>query len=411
MWAVKELVTNKDAIEAELRQRDPTVSLDSIVGFYDSRRTIQKRLDAVHGNIKSLAKDARHDEVARATIRSLREQERSITAELSAVADELTNALLYLPNRLQPDVPRSPNKEDKDIIHIYGAAPHLPIDALDHIALGRKHSLLDFDRAAKIAGSGFPLYRGVGARLEWGLINFMLERAQRNGFEFMLLPLFNSTESLTASGNLPRFADELYSTEDGWHAIPTAEVPITNLYRGEILDVAELPLRVVSYSPCFRREAGGHGKLARGLMRMHQFNKVETYSFCSPEQAKDEHQNLVRNGESILEDLGLHYRLANLPSSDLAQQSSQTFDIEVWLPKAEMFSEVSSASNCTDFQARRANIRFRGHQENQFVHTLNCSALATPRVMIALLETYQQLDGSIVIPDVLRPYVGVNRIE
>jgi seryl-tRNA synthetase len=411
MRDVKQLLENRIATEAELKERDPAITLDAIALLYEARKTIQTTYDTKRAELKQLSLTAQADPQVRDTARALRAESQAIASQLEEATSKLNEALLHLPNTLQPDVPRSQHKDDKVIVHVFGKPPQLHQGAQDHIELGKRHSILDFERASKIAGSGFPLYRGAGAKLEWGLINFMIDRAIANGFEFMMLPLLNNSTSLTASGNLPRFAEELYSTADGWHAIPTAEVPLTNFYRDETLDTKSLPIRIASYSPCFRREAGGHGKLARGLMRMHQFNKVETYSFCEPQQARREHEELVRNGESILESLGLHYRLANLPSSDLASQSSQTFDIEVWLPKAAMYSEVSSASNCTDFQARRANIKMKGGRKSGYVHTLNCSALATPRVMIALLETYQRPDGSIDVPQVLQPYVGIDRIE
>jgi seryl-tRNA synthetase len=369
---------------------------------YDS---IRSRINESDNEIKSLPKPSEEFETRRAEMRKMRESSNALGTRLSELEMEVRTELLGLPNFISDEVPISQNKEDKQIVRTYLEPPSFGFAIKDHVELGESLGILDFKRGTKIAGPGFPIYAGKGAILEWGLINFFIDSARQSGFNFVLLPLLNNTESLVATGNLPKFAEEIYSCKrDELHLIPTAETPITNIYRGEVLDSTDLPLRIASYSPCFRREAGAAGKRTRGLMRLHQFNKLETYAICLPEQATTEHRRLIQNGESILEKLGLHYRLANLPSCDLANQSSQTFDIEIWLPHLKQYSEVSSASNCMDYQARRANLRFKEGNRKGFPHTLNCSALATPRVMIALMESNQTSDGHIIVPEVLRRY-------
>ncbi len=401
-----------------LRQRDPSISLDAVTSFEFERIRLQRQYDdsrrQINENSKKMSKlDRSTDEFSalRQAGKELNGKSASIKTSLDDITNKLRSALLELPNVILPEVPISQDKEDKQIVRVYGSKPEFYFSPVDHVTLGEKLGILDFKRGAKIAESGFPIYVGKGAILEWALINFMIDTARASVFQFVLLPFLNNTTSLVTTGNLPKFADELYTCKrDELHLIPTAETPLTNLYRDETLAGDTLPVRLASYSPCFRREAGAAGKMTRGLMRIHQFNKLETYSFCLPEQAKEEHERLIKNAESLLEKLGLHYRLANLPSCDLAQQSSQTFDIEVWLPYLGQYSEVSSASNCQDYQARRANIKYKTPKSGGFVTTLNCSALATPRVMISLLESNQTSDGHIIIPEVLKKYTDFDRI-
>lgn len=412
------ITQDKGTVEANLRQRDPSISLDHVIELEKQRAAMQRDYDSLRQQINTrgkeiakMPKDSPQFLTSKNEMRAVSDRATQLGDELGRVRGELETELLALPNMVRQGVPISDRKEDKEIVHAWGEKPAFDYKPLDHVALGERLGILDFERGVKIAESGFPVYVGKGALLEWALINHMVRNAVSHGFNFMLLPLLNNTKSLMTTGNLPKFAEELYSCQrDDLHLIPTAETPITNFHRDETLPADSLPVRIASYSPCFRREAGSHGKLARGLMRLHQFNKLESYSICLPEQTQEEHKMLIENGERILKDLGLHFRLANLPSCDLAQQSSQTFDIEIWLPCLGQYSEVSSASNCGDYQARRANIRFKGDQGRGFAYTLNCSALATPRVMIALLESNQTPDGHVVVPEVLRRDTGFDVI-
>lgn len=418
MIDIKTIAQNPERIQNLLQRRDPNIDLSEILRLYSQKREAQRvyesqlsLLNGVSKDISKLEKDSPEFLSAIEDARGLREKIKPLVETFEFLSGTLDEKLLELPNIVLEAVPVSQRKEDKQIVHHWGEKPQFDYEILDHVALSEKHGLIDFKRGAKIAGSGFPLYRGKGAVLEWALINFMIDNAREAEFEFILPPILNNTQSLITTGNLPKFSEEIYSLQrDELHLIPTAETPITNLYRDEVLDGEDLPVRIAAYTPCFRREAGAAGKMTRGLMRLHQFNKLETYSICTPEQSHSEHRALIDNGERILKELGLHFRLANLPSCDLAQQSSQTYDIEIWLPKLRDYSEVSSASNCLDYQARRANIRYKDSSGKNFATTLNCSALATPRIMISLLESNQCEDGHIEIPKCLIKYTGFSKI-
>jgi len=418
MLDIHKIIASREDCEANLKKRDSNISLDALLQFETERKQLQRQYDEARTKINSASKQMSQTdkssaefETRRVEIRDMGNYADSLKTKLAEVEDKFRAELLILPNFISSEVPISPNKEDKQIVRTFGEKPIFDFPIQDHLTLGEKLNLFDFKRGTKIAEPGFPMYTGKGAFLEWSLINFFIDNARQSGFNFVILPILNNTESLITTGNLPKFAEEIYSCKrDNLHLIPTAETPITNIYRDEILDAKDLPVRIAAYTPCFRREAGASGKMTRGLMRLHQFNKLETYSICLPEQAKQEHERLIENGERILKQLNLHYRLANLPSCDLANQSSQTFDIEVWLPHLKQYSEVSSASNCLDYQSRRANIKFKNGNKKELTYTLNCSALATPRVMIALLESNQTQDGHVIIPESLRKYTQFDKI-
>jgi seryl-tRNA synthetase len=294
----------------------------------------------------------------------------------------------------------------------WGAPPQFAFTPRPHWELGERAGILDLPRAAKIAGARFSLYRGLGARLERGLANFFLDVHTRNGYTEYLPPFLVNTASLTGVGQLPKFAAEMFHLEgtDLW-LTPTAEVELTSLYRDETLDAALLPIKACAWTACFRSEAGAAGKDTRGILRQHQFQKVEMFKFARPEQSYDELESLVLDAESLLQQLGLHYRVVQLAAGDMGFASAKTYDLEVWLPAAATFREISSCSNCEAFQARRSGIRFRPKGgKSEFVHTLNGSGLAIGRTWLAIVENYQRADGSIDIPEVLRPYMGVGRI-
>jgi seryl-tRNA synthetase len=297
-----------------------------------------------------------------------------------------------------------------------GARPEFGFKPQPHWDVGEKLGILDFERAAKITGSRFTVYFGAGARLERALINFMLDlHTREGGFTEVLPPFIANAESLTGTGNLPKFKEDLFKLEGfDWYLIPTAEVPLTNIYRNEILDGAALPKRFVAYTPCFRSEAGSYGKDVRGLIRQHQFNKVEMMTFSRPEASFDELEHMTASAEEVLKRLGLHHRVVLLSTGDMGFASAKTYDLEVWMPGRDGFMEISSCSNCTDFQARRSGIRFRREPKGkpEFVHTLNGSGLAVGRTVSAILENCQQADGSVVMPEALRPYMdGLERIS
>jgi seryl-tRNA synthetase len=321
----------------------------------------------------------------------------------------LNSILHIIPNLPHASVPAGRDENDNVEVRRWGTPPKFDFAPLDHVDLGSRLGILDLDRAAKIAGARFSLLSGAGARLERALIHFMLEvHTREHGYREVLPPFIANAVSLFGTGNLPKFAQDLFKLEGtDYYLIPTAEVPVTNLYQGEVLDGATLPQKFVAYTPCFRSEAGSYGKDTRGLIRQHQFNKVELVKFAHPASSYEELESLTHDAEVILQRLGLHYRVVVLSTADMGFSSAKTYDIEVWLPSQNRFREISSCSNFEAFQARRANIRFKDSDgKRSFVHTLNGSGLAIGRTWLAIVENYQQRDGSVLIPEVLRDYMG-----
>lgn len=340
----------------------------------------------------------------KAQLGELEPQERAFKAEIEAI-------LLSLPNLPSETTPAGKDESENVEVRRWGDE-YLPPDSASlkpHWEIGEALGIFNFERSVKIAQSRFVTLLGLGAALERALFTFMLDRHTQHGYTEVMPPYLINTASLTASGQLPKFAEESFrcANDDLWLS-PTAEVPVTNLHRDEILSAEELPLHYCAYTPCFRREAGSYGRDTRGLIRLHQFNKVEMYKFVRPETSEAEHQNLVRDAEAILQALKLPYRVIELCTGDLGFSANKTYDLEVWLPSSETYREISSCSNCGDFQARRANIRFKEARQKgtQFVHTLNGSGLAIGRTMAAVLENYQQPDGTVKVPEVLRPYLN-----
>ncbi|MBV8205345.1 MAG: serine--tRNA ligase, partial [Acidobacteria bacterium] len=296
----------------------------------------------------------------------------------------------------------------------WGSPPEFDFEPRPHWELGEQLGILDLPRATKLSGARFALYWDAGAKLERALANFMLDlHTREHGYTEVLPPYMVNSASLVGTGQLPKFADDLFKCEnrDLW-LIPTAEVPVTNIFRDEVIDAARLPISLTAYTPCFRSEAGSYGKDVRGIIRQHQFQKVELVKFTCPEQSGAEHEKLTANAEAVLQRLGLHYRVVTLCTGDMGAASARTYDLEVWLPGQQLFREISSCSNFESYQARRANIRYRpeGKKSSEFVHTLNGSALAVGRTWVAILENYQQKDGSVTVPEALRPYLGLDRI-
>ncbi len=335
-----------------------------------------------------------------------------ITADLDA---QLKNILINLPNIPHGSVPVGADETMNVEIRDWGEKPNFGFTPKSHLELGTQLGMFDFQRGAKISGSGFPLYMNAGARLERALINFMLDHHHSEyGYTEVFPPFVANKSAMTTTGQLPKFAEDMYwSQTDELYLIPTAEVPVTNIHRDEILPEDDLPKYYSAYSACFRREAGSYGKDTRGFLRLHQFNKVELVKFVTPESSYDELESLTAQAESILQVLGLHYRVVELCTGDLSFASAKCYDLEVWAPGEKKWLEVSSCSNFESFQARRGNIRYRRNSDNKvdFVHTLNGSGVATPRLLVALLETYQNADGSILIPEPLQPYLGLKEIR
>ncbi|MBM3858689.1 MAG: serine--tRNA ligase [Verrucomicrobia bacterium] len=333
----------------------------------------------------------------------------ALDQEIAAVEAQLQGTLLVIPNLPHESVTDGKDSSDNPIVRTWGEKPQLAFAPKPHWEIGEKLGILDFPRATKISGSGFILYKGAGARLERALINCLLDlHTTQHGYTEVFPPFLINRQSMIGTGQLPKFEEDMYRLrDDELYLAPTAEVPVSNIHREEILREEQLPIYYCAYTPCFRREAGAAGKETRGMIRVHQFDKVEMIKFCKPEASYDELEKMVANAEKVLQLLGLHYRVVLLCTGDMGFSSAKTYDIEVWAPGQNAYLEVSSCSNCEDFQARRANVKFKGVDgKNRFVHMLNGSGTALARLYVALLETYQQADGTVKLPDILKPYLG-----
>ena len=416
MLDIKFVRSNIDKVMEMLNQRGYDLDLSGFKALDEKRRSILTNLEqfrnqrnTVSDTIASMRKSGEDTNTLISDMKDLSKKIKDIEADIPAVEGELNKLLMVIPNLPHKSVVFGKSSNDNPVLREWGDIKDFDFEPLQHWEIGERLNILDFSRAAKIARSRFSLQKGLGARLERALINFMLDiHIKYHNYKEILPPFLVNTDSMTGTGQLPKFSDDLFKVE-GWDLflIPTAEVPVTNIHRNEILSSDELPIKYVSYTPCFRSEAGSYGKDTRGLVRQHQFNKVELVKFCLPEDSDRELELLTEDAEEILQRLELPYRVVSLCTGDLGFSSAKTYDIEVWLPGQRLFREISSCSTFTDFQARRANIRFRRKKGkgNEFVHTLNGSGLAVGRTLVALLENYQQADGSVVIPEELRPYM------
>ena len=420
MLDIKLIRTDPEAVKAGIARRGESTSpIDEAVELDRRLRAIGTERDDVRAEVKTISqtvgrlhKEGRADDAAalQAESRALGEREKALDEEADELADALRSVLLGLSNLPAPEAPDGLTEDDNVEVRVEGYDPGSYADhqRVPHWEVAEELGLLDVDRAVRMSGSMFVMYRGAGARLLRALVSFGLDR-NRDAFEEIRPPTVVRTETMIGTGHLPKFADDAYHLErDDLWAIPTAEVPLTSMVAGEILDEADLPLRLMAHTSCFRREAGSAGRDTRGLLRVHEFDKVELYAFCTPEQAADMHMEILSRAEGAIRDLGLAHRVLDLACGDISGAGARTFDIEVFAPGADRWLEVSSVSWCTDYQARRANIRYRpeGEKGTRFVHSLNGSGLAVPRVWAAIVETYRQADGSIRMPDVLVPYLG-----
>jgi seryl-tRNA synthetase len=416
---------NLDAVRAALGKRNmPSAALEDFAHADQERRRViaeSDRLNAERNSasreIGALMKEGKREEAdaRRQAVGELKDRISELDGKRDEAEARMRELLSTLPNIPHESVPVGQDESANVEVRRWGTKPEFDFEPKDHVDLGTALGILDLERATKIAGARFAILNGAGARLERALTNFMLElHTREHGYKETLPPFIVNRDALFGTGQLPKFAQDLFKLEDerGFYLIPTAEVPVTNYYASEILDASLLPMKFVAYTPCFRSEAGSYGKDTRGVIRQHQFEKVEVVKYSLPENSYDELESLTRDAERVLQLLGLHYRVVTLSTGDLGFSNAKTYDIEVWLPSQNAFREISSCSNYESFQARRANIRFRrGGGKPEFVHTLNGSALAVGRTWVAVLENFQQADGSIVIPEVLRPYMsGLDRI-
>ncbi len=411
---------NLEAVRAAMKARNfPPDALDHFAELDAERRRVNSEADAVNherntsskeiGALMQSGKKAEAEE-KKAAVTGLKERQAELEKRRDDADAAMRELLSGLPNLPAADVPIGADESANVEVRRWGTPREFDFEVKDHVDLGTNLGILDLERAAKVAGSRFAILNGKGARLERALINFMLDvHTREHGYSETQPPLIVNRDSLFGTGQLPKFEEDLFNLTDerGFSLIPTAEVPVTNYHRDEILDASSLPLKFVAYTPCFRSEAGSYGRDTRGLIRQHQFEKVELVKLCLPEESEKEHEELTANAEKILQLLGLPFRTVVLSTGDMGFSARKTYDIEVWLPSQQTYREISSCSNCGDFQARRMGTRFKraGGAKPEFVHTLNGSGLAVGRTWIAVLENYQQADGSITIPDVLRPYL------
>jgi len=423
MLEAKYIRDHLDEVRERLSSRGQTISLDQFVTIDGERRkTLQEweRLRSLQKKVSDeVSSKKREGENAAELISEMKKVSQELK-ELDGIVQEKEKAmqefLLIIPNLPHSSVPVGKDSSDNDEVRRWGEIPKFDFEPKPHWDIGEELGILDFKSGAKITGARFTLYWDLGAKLERALINFMLDlHTREHGYREVLPPFMVNRTTMTGTGQLPKFEEELFKVEGtDYFLIPTAEVPVTNIHQDEVLEEKNLPLYYTAYTPCFRKEAGSYGKDTRGLIRQHQFNKVELVKFTKPENSYNELEKLLSNAEEVLKRLRLPYRVVNLCTGDLGFSASKTYDIEVWLPGQDTFKEISSCSNFEDFQARRAKIRYRisGKSKTEYVHTLNGSGLAVGRTLVAILENYQQADGSVIIPEVLRAYVdGVERIE
>jgi seryl-tRNA synthetase len=416
MLDMKFIRENIEAVEAALKTRSADLSLGDFKNLDSERRRVLSSVEALKAQ-----KNSASEEIARtkdksqvadtiAAMKQLTAEIKEREEQLNTIQPALDALLMTIPNLPAHSTPVGRSEEDNQLVRDWGTPRQFDFTPLNHWDIAERLAIIDFERAAKLTGARFALYRGAGARLERALISFMLDmHTETHGYTEVLPPFMVNRDSMTGTGQLPKFEEDLFRLVDPeYFLIPTAEVPVTNIHRDEILKRDELPVRYTAHTPCFRREAGSYGKDTRGLIRQHQFNKVELVSFCHPEQSEEELERLTGHAEAILKALELPYRVMALCSGDIGFSACKTYDLEVWLPGQATYREISSCSSFGDFQARRAKIRFREDDQSkpEFLHTLNGSGLAVGRTVVAILENYQQADGSVTVPKVLRPYMG-----
>ena len=410
MLDLKFIRENTDLVRQAVANRQDTAPLDEILQLDSERRQKVLELEGLRHVRKEAARERKLAKEIAGEGRELRSKIRALEEEVRSLDKQLEDLLLEVPNIPSPTVPVGKDEDDDVVVRSWGEPKSFDFEPAPHWKLGESLGILDFERGVKLSGTRFYVLKGLGARLQRALISFMLDlHSTEHGYQEVYPPFMVKRECMVGSGNLPKFADNLYhDEEDDFWFVPTAEVPITNLHRDEIMPPGVLPIYYVAYTACFRREKMSAGKDTRGIKRGHQFDKVELYKFTEPATSDEELEKLVNDAEQVCQKLGLPYRVKQLCTADLGFAAQKAYDIEMWAPGCEEWLEVSSCSNCGDFQARRANIRYRPSSEAkpQFAHTLNGSGIALPRVLIAIMENYQQADGTILIPEVLQPYVG-----
>ncbi|HBG6418956.1 TPA: serine--tRNA ligase [Clostridioides difficile] len=423
MLDIKRIRENLDCIKKAMERRgEKDFNLDEVVKLDDERRKIlqevevmKNELNTASKNIPNLIKEGKDVENEKIKLKELSDKIKVIDQNLKEVEDKMEYLLMRIPNVPHPEVPQGETDEDNVEVRTWEKTTTFDFESKAHWEIGTELGILDFETASKITGSRFTLYKGLGARLERALLNFYLDTNTKvNGYTEVIPPFMANRNSFLGTGQLPKFEEDMFKIEGlDYFMIPTSEVPLTNIHANEILKFEQLPINYTAYTPCFRSEAGSAGRDTRGLVRQHQFNKVEMVKIVAPEESYNELEKLTNNAETMLQLLNLPYRVVKICTGDLGFTASFKYDVEVWMPSYNRYVEISSCSNCEDFQARRAGIRFKRDKDSkaEYVHTLNGSGLAIGRSVAAILENYQQEDGSVVVPEVLRPYMGVSVIK
>jgi seryl-tRNA synthetase len=420
MLDIKLIRKDKDAVEAKLKTKDPEVNLSPILALDERIRVIKTSVEELKATRNSVSKEIGERKRNKQDTSELMQEVSGLGDKISILDHELidlekdlNHKLASCPNLPMDNIKVALDPKENVCIKTYGSKREFAFTPKNHVELNERLQLFDFQRAAKVAGSGWPSYKGLGARLEWALINYMIDTHISNGFEMWMVPHLVRPDAMFGSGQLPKFEKQLFKIHDEDYElflVPTSEVALNGLHKDEIFKEEELPKKYCCYTPCFRREAGAAGSQERGLIRVHQFNKVEMFCFTTPEQSEAIFQEMQASAESILHGLGLHYRSMLLVTGDMSFAAAKTVDVEAWLPGQNRYYEVSSVSNCTDFQSRRSQIRYKKKEDKpELIHTLNGSGLATSRLMVSLLENNQQEDGSVILPEVLHKYMnGIN---
>ena len=421
MLDIKLIRENPEKINELLKRRNPDLSIDEVIAIDEERRKIQTKADELRAKRKSesqkiglMKKNGENTDKIQEEVRVLGDEIKEFEEKQTELDAKQKDILLHIPNIPDEATPIGASDADNVEVYKWGEPRKFDFEFKAHWDLCEEKNLVDFERGVKLSQSRFTLYRGKGSRLERAIINFFLDyHTEQQGYEEILPPFMANSATMTGTGQLPKFAEDMYKCEnEDLYLIPTAEVPVTNIYSGEILSEDDLPKYMTAYTPCFRREAGSAGKDTRGLIRVHQFNKVELVKLCTPETSKDEHEKLTEDAEKMLQLLELPYRREALSTGDIGFSANKCWDLEVWMPSYNAYKEISSCSNYGDYQARRANIRYKEKAtgKTRFVHTINGSGLAVGRTFAAIVENYQQADGTIIIPEVLRKYTGFDKI-
>lgn len=421
MLDIKLIRENPDKINELLKRRNPALSIDEVLVIDEERRKIQTKADELRAKRKAesqkigqMKKNGENTDEIQEDVRVLGDEIKDLEGKQTELDEKQRDILLHIPNIPDETTPIGASDADNVEVYKWGEPRKFDFEFKAHWDLCEEKNLVDFERGVKLSQSRFTLYRGKGSKLERAIINFFLDyHTEQQGYEEILPPFMANSATMTGTGQLPKFAEDMYKCEnEDLYLIPTAEVPVTNIYSGEILSEDDLPKYMTAYTPCFRREAGSAGKDTRGLIRVHQFNKVELVKLCTPETSKDEHEKLTEDAEKMLQLLELPYRREALSTGDIGFSANKCWDLEVWMPSYNAYKEISSCSNYGDYQARRANIRYKEKAtgKTRFVHTINGSGLAVGRTFAAIVENYQQADGTIIIPEVLRKYTGFDKI-